>query len=481
MLNANEIILIRSWLQGLSWSTMDEFYSEDDLPLPSKHMKEKLHELTIKARFNNRPQFIPAFQQPPKGVFDMNRMITLFKEVDALPYPLPEKQHSIEHWLPDNISRYLNRCGFESLADLAALKLSSQNWHTKIDGLSVQAASFVDQWFNDYPALLDGISVKQPKKQPVRKSVFAIVPIDHLALPDDLSGKPQPGSMIAAQSDIEALRIWLEGFSAKTAKAYLKEIERLILWSVHIRKKPVSTLAQDDLSVFRKFLLRPEPKSLWASSVSIRRTDKAWKPFVLSPDKQGLSEYSVRHAETILRQFMQWLSDFSYIDRNPYRHLEKMVVQNRHKDDTSTAVDALFVALANRRNEPSAEKTRLKQKLIFDLIRFAKLSLHDIVSLTVKDIIMIDFKPSAVRINGTVTDIPPAMQDDFGRFLSVFQLRNKDQFGDTPIIAKERRSLNNPHLTVRGLQKLIDRCLSDIASQTDDAIAKLSVADIKNG
>lgn len=464
---------------------MDEFYAEDDLPLPSKHMKEKLHELTIKARFNSRPQFIPVFQQPPKGAFDMNRMITLFKEVDALPYPLPEKQHSIEHWLPDNISRYLNRCGFETLAELAALKLSSQNWHTKIDGLSVQAASFVDQWFNDYPALLDGISVKQPKKQPVRKSVFAIVPIDHLALPDDLSGKPRPGTMIAAQSDIEAIRIWLEGFSAKTATAYLKEVERLILWSVHIRKKPVSTLSQDDLSAFRNFLLRPEPKSLWASSVSIRRTDKAWKPFVLPPNKQGLSEHSVRHAETILRQFMQWLSDFRYIERNPYRHLEKMVVQNRHKDGTASAVDALFGSLANRRNEPSDEKARLRQKLIFDLIRFAKLSLHDIVSLTVKDIIIIDFKPSSVRINSKATDIPPAMQDDFGRYLNVFRLRNKDQLGDTPIIAKERRSLNNHHLTVRGLQKLIARCLSDVASQTVDpetkeAITKLSIADIKN-
>lgn len=484
MLNATDLILIRSWLQGLSWATMDEFYADDDLPLPSKHIKIKLHELMIKARFNNRPQFIPIFQQPPKGSFDMNKMIQLFRDVDALPYPAPEKQQLIEHWLPDNISKYLNKANLKTLSDLASLKISAPNWHTQVTGLTIQTASFIDQWFQDYPDLLEGLSVKAKKTEAARKAIFAIVPLDYLSLPDEFLGSPSDESMLTAKNDLEAIRQWLSSFESSTTQAYTKEIERLLLWSVHMRKKSLSKLSDDDLLAYRDFLRQPQPRNLWVTPLSKKRTDKHWKPFVLIADKEGLSEVSIHHAETILRQFMQWLTDFRYIAHNSYRHIDKLSLTVKPKISHDKTIGFVYQALSLSCQNAAEEKKRLKRKLIFDLLRFMNLGLQDIVSLTAKDIMIVNFKPASLNLYHKTVEIPSSMQDDFSRYLSLHQLRDTRNIGHVPLISKERQTLKDPHLTVRGLQKIIDRTLHDIANNClDDGmrqqIMAISVADIK--
>ncbi|WP_440130605.1 hypothetical protein, partial [Escherichia coli] len=61
---------------------------------------------------------------------------------------------------------------------------------------------------------------------------------------------------ISAATDQEAVLAWLARFadSANTLANSRREAERLLLWSISERAKPLSSLAHEDLLMYRRFL-----------------------------------------------------------------------------------------------------------------------------------------------------------------------------------------------------------------------------------
>jgi hypothetical protein len=73
-------------------------------------------------------------------------------------------------------------------------------------------------------------------------------PIDALDLPADLDGRHGTNRadghrLVAAHTDLDAVRAWLARFAGTktTFDSYRKEAERLLLWSVLQRGKPLSS------------------------------------------------------------------------------------------------------------------------------------------------------------------------------------------------------------------------------------------------
>lgn len=126
-------------------------------------------------------------------------------------------------------------------------------------------------------------------------------------------------ALIDAHNDAEAISSFLNEFrdSPETLRSYSKEIERLLLWCIHIAKINISSLRRDHFLDYQQFLKNPEPVKAWCGPSTGRQTkdgaiNPAWRPFV-----KGLSNTSVNKALTILDSFFNYLVQSNYLIGNP--------------------------------------------------------------------------------------------------------------------------------------------------------------------
>ncbi|MBX3710136.1 MAG: tyrosine-type recombinase/integrase [Gammaproteobacteria bacterium] len=139
-------------------------------------------------------------------------------------------------------------------------------------------------------------------------------------------------ALIDANDDAEAISAFLQEYkdSPETLRSYTKEIERLLLWCIHISKVNISSLRRDHLLKYQAFLKKPEPKKIWCGpSVGRLAKDeslnKNWRPFV-----NGLSDASINKALKILDSFFNYLVQTNYLIGNP------LAVDRRRKKRNST-------------------------------------------------------------------------------------------------------------------------------------------------
>ena len=161
-----------------------------------------------------------------------------------------------------------------------------------------------------------------PNRIAVVSHELAVAPIEELRVPQDLDGSRGTNRewnvprQIGADTDVAAILAWLANFVDKrtTFDAYRKEAERLLLWSVVQRGKPLSSLTHEDWLAYRAFLANPSPRERWVSEQNRRhpRSDPQWRPFAGS-----LSASSQRQAGVILNSMFAWLVNAGYLAGNP--------------------------------------------------------------------------------------------------------------------------------------------------------------------
>jgi len=84
--------------------------------------------------------------------------------------------------------------------------------------------------------------------------------------------------------------------SGTTARAYRREAERLLLWALVERGKPLSLLTTMDCAAYIDGFLRdPQPAERWVSPRRVERFDPDWCPFATP-----LSDRSRETARVIL-------------------------------------------------------------------------------------------------------------------------------------------------------------------------------------
>lgn len=136
---------------------------------------------------------------------------------------------------------------------------------------------------------------------------------------DALSGKEGTNRasashrQLSADTDREAVLAWLAGFadSPNTLANCRREAERLLLWSISERGKPLSSLTHEDLLVYGRFLGAP-PTHWVMRGRKLPRSHPDWRPFAgpLSPTSQ-------RQAMVVLNSMLSWLVQAGYLAGNP--------------------------------------------------------------------------------------------------------------------------------------------------------------------
>ena len=152
-------------------------------------------------------------------------------------------------------------------------------------------------WGMDNPAL------KQPR------------PLEFLRLPNALDGSSgrNRGNDELCANDVEAIELWLSRVehSHHTYRSYRKEIERLLLFCVLVKKQPLSSLSAHDLSAYKAFLKDPQPAPVWCGGRR-PRDHPDWRPF-----EKKLTPASQNQALVILQNAFGFFTDSGYWRKNP--------------------------------------------------------------------------------------------------------------------------------------------------------------------
>lgn len=146
-----------------------------------------------------------------------------------------------------------------------------------------------------------------------------VTPWEHLRLPHEVDGSagafraPLSTYILGMDNDYEDIQAWLALHkSPATQRAYRKEAERLILWAIVERERPLSSLTTEDAIAYRTFLRRPTPHKRWVGPPR-PRTSPEWRPFA-----QGLSARSTAYALSVLGALFRWLIQQRYLLANPF-------------------------------------------------------------------------------------------------------------------------------------------------------------------
>ena len=159
-------------------------------------------------------------------------------------------------------------------------------------------------------------------------------------------------ALIDAKNDAEAISTFLAEYkdSPETLRSYSKEIERLLLWCIHIGKINISSLRRDHLLEYQAFMKCPSPKKLWCGS-SVAKMTKAgvvnenWRPYA-----GKLGNASINKSLNVLDSFFNYLVQTNYLIGNPLAVDRKRKKRNQKSriidrylelDEINAALDAL--------------------------------------------------------------------------------------------------------------------------------------------
>lgn len=146
------------------------------------------------------------------------------------------------------------------------------------------------------------------------------VALEQVQVPGAHCGANALPDLIQARSDIEAAAIWLEATTdnPKTRRAMRKEVERFILWALHVRGKQLSQVGVMDVRAYVRFLRDPQPASVWVATVKRPRQHPEWRPFA-----GPLSPASQRYALVQLGSLYSWMVKGGWLKGNPVALVKK--------------------------------------------------------------------------------------------------------------------------------------------------------------
>jgi site-specific recombinase XerD len=276
-----------------------------------------------------------------------SRQLAVLRKIEELTGADPGPSDGVGGWLDPVIAKRLTAAGLHTIEQLvAAINSRGYRWYTKVPRVGEKAARQIMDWLmlpETEAALGMKLSARgiRPRKEwtdsmllpsPVRTD---IVPLESFLVPHDLNGAygsnraDRPG--ISARNDLEAIHTWLARYPSggHTQRAYRKEAERFLLWSVLEAGKALSSLTVEDCISYRNFLwylgrqsdavwsqYYRIPQQRWLGQRGIERLSPLWRPF-----EGPLSERSQKHALGIVQNLMQWLVDQRYLLHNPMRAL----------------------------------------------------------------------------------------------------------------------------------------------------------------
>jgi len=316
--DAAELAALRAWHAGLSNREAVERYLGERLT-PGQSSRGVLgrirRQLAAIARRRQREDLATLFEIPAADRAKQGRAADqAIEQLRTLPPPAPLISDDVELWLDARVVAALRAAGIDTLADLTVRVPRRRRWWTAIPGLGQASARRIEAFFAEHPQLTE-----RARALIAEQVHGVVVPWEQLRLAHEVDGSqgqfraPRETCVLTADNDYEAIQAWLSLHeSPATQRAYRKEAERLILWAIVERGRPLSSLTTEDAIAYRSFLRRPTPRERWVGPAR-PRTSVEWRPF-----SDGLSARSIAYALSVLGAMFRWLIQQRYVLANPF-------------------------------------------------------------------------------------------------------------------------------------------------------------------
>jgi integrase len=325
------------------------------------------------------------------------------KQLDALQWletliaQAPQAGDQVTDWLAPALASRLQMVGIPTLFALAErINERGAAWHIGIPGIGAGKAARILEWMDanqETTMLAIGKHVRfkrfhLPKGEDAELVPLstAVRPLEKFLVPAKLDGsegkyrEPAERCQLMASNDYEAIHAWLaskrarvDGSLSPTQRAYRKEGERLLLWAVLERNKPMSSLTIEDATAYLRFL--ENPPAAWCGPRHHERGSPLWRPL------EGPLQAAARaQAHTILRSLYVWLNEQGYLHANPFAGVTRASVSKRAPGSGRTLTQKqIAYALDRLKAMPDTAPNRRLQ-LVVPWLYFTGLRLAEIIA-----------------------------------------------------------------------------------------------------
>ena len=326
---------LRALMNRVPLSTiLNLYYCEDDRELLGLHsssdLKARLEDMRdnlIQRASDTHPHLAKFLQDARRtSVWSKSAVSYLVQAADE-DSSSPRPDDPVSLWFRGMIADRLKEEGAGTLAELAAIiNRRGLGWYRPIPRMGAKKARAIEHWFssNRYVADLINTGALVPVvsvENRIMLDPFAVdvvlAPLERIDLPSSLDGanginRNLSLCLIGARNDLAAVDAYLYRYRGqdKTFRAYQKELERFLLWCVQYRRKPMSSVLQDDCEAYKDFLVDPDKH--WIGHRA-QRMSPQWKPFAGKP-----SPASQLYAVRTLKAFFTWLVNVRYLQGNPW-------------------------------------------------------------------------------------------------------------------------------------------------------------------
>ncbi|EIF32185.1 site-specific recombinase XerD [Burkholderia sp. Ch1-1] len=309
--------------------------------------------------------------------------LQMVEHASKLAVAAPRAEHAVGLWFRPLIARHLAGEGIHTLAELVAVaNRRGGSWWRSVPRIGPGRARVIVAWLRRHVDSL-GVTVaadvdaSEPLVAPGNTVVIGpasgqLAPLERMALPHALSGERGTNRApvfpyVRARHDLDAVRAYLAGYAGQTAtqRAYVRELERLVLWATMQRGVALSSLTVEDCEAYKAFLAAPAAAF---TGPPVSRTSGRWRPFAPG----GLSADSQRYAVRAIRAAFDWLVDVRYLAGNPWRAVkdprtvrraQKMKIDRALPIDLWTRV-RVFLAASSDSPGPQAQRWRAARALL---------------------------------------------------------------------------------------------------------------------
>ena len=319
------------------------------------------------------------------------------------------------------------------------------------------------------------------------------IPLEHLKSPMELTGETGTNrapsfitKQISANNDLQAIFSWLAEFdgSTQTQRSYRKEAERLLLWSLIEKQKPLSSLTRDDLRDYQHFLTDPQPRTRWCGQRKPRH-DPGWRPF-----EDSLSEDSIAQAITIVNALFSYLVEAGYLSGNPLG-LMRRKIKKRTTDKSKITERFLEQALwqsvvdyieALPKTTPRDQKEYERTRFLFHLLYLLGPRVSEVANHTMQSIKQIRSKWWwEVTGKGEKTQLIPINEDMLNaliRYRQFYELPPLPQLGEeTPLFMNLNGTQSiTSNMIYRLVKKTFLDCAETFVKERPDFATKLRKA-----
>ena len=280
-------------------------------------------------------EFGKAAEEDPQQRTKLQRRARLIKlQLLALDWleqsvsQLPAAGDGVEAWFSPSLAGHLKKAGLNTLFLLAKrINGVGVRWWTIVPGIGELKGDRIIEWMRLHAqstrlpigehALIRRSEANPEQLARVVKPTTDLVPLEKFRVPAELDGSQGEfrahRSMLSARNDYEAIAAWLatKHEQPNTQRAYRREAERLLLWTVLERRKAMSSLTTEDATAYMAFL--KDPPARWCAPRHLQRWSPLWRP-IEGPLKAGARQ----QAQRILSGLFNFLMKQTYMIGNPF-------------------------------------------------------------------------------------------------------------------------------------------------------------------